>query len=77
VTVDYNIPVRVKSSAALNPEPITPLQSVYVQEYVDFIGNGKRFMVQSISVDRDIDGPEYSLRLVEMPPKLAWNSGEF
>jgi hypothetical protein len=73
VSIDYGI----ARGGYVNQDEVTPIQSHMTKETIDFEGNGKRFMVQSISVDRDIDGPEYNLRLVEMPSQLAWSSGDF
>jgi hypothetical protein len=76
VTVDYDIPYLTEDTV---PEGtvLTPLDPLYVQKHIAFIDNNKRFMIQSISVDRDIDGPEYVLRLVEMPSVAEWNAGDF
>lgn len=76
VTVDYDIPYLTEDTV---PEGtvLTPLDPLYVQKHIAFIDNNKRFMIQSISVDRDNEGPEYVLRLVEMPSVAEWNAGDF
>jgi hypothetical protein len=77
VTVDYSIPYYTEDTVPANTAEITPLTPAFVQKSIPFVDNNKRFMVQSISVDRDLDGPEYLLHLVEMPDSTLWNAGEF
>lgn len=77
VGVRYEIPFYNERTVPENTAQITPIDPVYVQKTLPFIDNDKRFMVQSISVDRDIDGPEYSLHLIELPSSVKWNAGDF
>jgi hypothetical protein len=76
VTVDYDIPYLTEEVVPM-ADVNTPLDPLFVQKTIPFIDNGKRFMIQSISVDRDIDGPNYQLRLVEMPDVATWMAGDF
>jgi hypothetical protein len=77
VSVDYSIPHYVETTVPANTETVTPLTPAFVQKEIPFVDNNKRFMIQSISVDRDLDGPSYLLHLVEMPDAAMWNAGEF
>lgn len=78
VTVDHKIPVQVGVNQSINTSHTTDLtQNDYSTEYLDFDGNGKRYIIKSISVDRTGDGPEYSLHLVQLPDTRIWNAGDF
>lgn len=77
VTIDYNIPFYNENTVPATTNEMSPIEPAFVQKTIPFIDNDKRFMVQSISVDRDIDGPEYSLHLIELPSAVKWNAGDF
>lgn len=74
VSVDYNIPYLAEGEY----QPTTdwdPTKNEYAQPTFDFYANDKRFVVRKISMDRTQQGPNYSLSLVELPSKTAWNAG--
>jgi hypothetical protein len=76
VTVDYDMPVKIATRAneTENVDPTTPEYNVTM---IPFEDNGKRFIVRHISIDRNLDGPTYSVDLVEMPESSVWNVGDF
>ena len=79
VRVEYDIPLYDEKKVPANPKGsnITPLEPSFIQKTVPFIDQNKLFMVQSISIDRNEDGPDYTLRLIEIPSATTWNAGDF
>ena len=75
VTIDYDIPLPVEKKA--NKGEIAPNEREYNVDMISFEDNNKRFIVRQISINRTVDGPEYSLDLVELPDNAYWLGSDF
>jgi hypothetical protein len=76
VTIDYDIPNLVES-VRRQKDIVSPLGDNFETPTIAFLNNGDRFMVKSISVNRDVNGPEYKLNLAQLPDIATWNAGDF
>lgn len=77
VSINHDINSRVSGVLPQNDKSDDLTLPDVITSSIEFDGNGKRFMIQSISIDRDVDGPEYTIKLVELPNKNIWNAGDF
>jgi hypothetical protein len=76
VTLDYDIPYYI--DGPLEYEDDDDLSTGdYPKQYLSFKENGERFIIKSISVDRASDGPDYTLRLVQLPGIDTWKASDF
>lgn len=76
ITLDYDIPYYIDGPLeASETDDLTDPD--YVNDYLSFKDNGERFIIQSISIDRGEEGPDYTLKLVQLPTIESWKASDF
>jgi hypothetical protein len=76
ITLDYDIPYYIDGPLeSYESDDLTDPD--YKNDYLSFADNGERFIIQSISVDRNDSGPEYTLKLVQLPTAESWKASDF
>lgn len=74
VSIEHQIPDRVDLVETKEFEPDNELYGI---KMVEFASNDSRFMVKRIDIERTLDGPVYTVDLIELPSTTIWNAGDF